>query len=101
MFDDLIAEMDAVIEETFSIQGVLNDKYTVNVVIDKDVYRSNNYGESIRNSYEITFFDVESSLITSESTIDIYNTRNLDGRYTLTVPVEGDSSKTVWAANVA
>lgn len=96
MFDDLIADMDAAVQSTFAKQGVLNDKYVVDVVIDQDVLRVNDFGESIRNGYEISFFNDQVTGLVKGNTVDIQN-----DRYTLTVPIQGDTSITVWAANVA
>lgn len=94
MFNDLIASMDAAIQDTFAVQGILNNRHLVDVVIDHDVIRLNDFGESIRNSYEITFFKPQNYELVKGDVVEA------EGKiYTLTAPVQGDSGVTIWAAN--
>lgn len=55
MFDDLIKNMDASLLHVFGSDTTWTRDSSMNsrAIMDKDVVRANEYGEVIRNSYEI------------------------------------------------
>lgn len=54
-FDDLINDIDADIVSIFGEKAIHNGSTALDVVIDRNVERSNNYGEIVVNKIEITF----------------------------------------------
>lgn len=69
--DKLFAEMDGDIFNEFGVKGVFNSSIVIDVILDRDVIREDNYGESIRNSFEITVKNVEVGKLSKGNTVDI------------------------------
>lgn len=91
--DKLFAQMDDAIFNEFGVKGVLNDSVVIDVILDRDVIREDNYGESIRNSFEITVNNKEVAKLSKGDRIDI-----LADSYEISAIVSGDYSITTGAA---
>jgi hypothetical protein len=71
MFEDSLTDLSAAIFGAFSDQALFNNAYVVNVILDKNVERTAEYGEVIFNSYEITVSHQEVDRVTINDTFDV------------------------------
>lgn len=93
MFSETLKDIDRSILKELGIDAFINGKKG-SVILDLDVQRVNSYGESIRNSYEISVSNEHHQLSIGD---EVYCDNK---RFEIVDIVEGDESITTGAANI-